>query len=785
MGLMQWLRKRSTPTIGDQPVDPDWANFVDAVVVDTEAVRARWHDVTTAREVAKRIHGPALGCAHINAKVCAHVPIRMFRPQTAGGKRYGKTVTDRRTLEYLHDFRRVGRKAAMMADQGDDVVEVMDNPVLDLLRRPNPYRTGTEFEVGRWMDKWLFGNDVMLTIPGGAGLVGLVTLMPQYVRVQPDNERLISGYYFGRSEQDVEYYDANSVIHQQFAPHWNNPYWGMGPLDIVFRELDLYEFSLAAEQARWQKGGYPGGVLSLKNATNQTQLDEASKSFKRQVGGASKSGNVLVTTDSTYTQLGKTNEMGYLPGMEHIERRIEQEFGIPESLRRLNDANLASGQMGPDLYLKFTIQPALAMDAEQLTERLLPYFGMEPGEAWFAYDDVSPADLEALRQDTTTHVAAGVLTCNEQRSRLGYEPIHGGDIPRVNGVPLGQVQSQPSINVPSQFSAAPATVSSANTTQDQVAASGEVAQTALNGAQVQALEGLAASVAQGQLPADAARAIAEAAFPLVSAAILDRIFGSLDSFVPDQPAVDQSQPMKAKALDDGLAADQLTDQEKERLIGGMQRAMQAWITGSLSDLRIGPDAAVNLSGRDDLLAAALEPYIRRLIEAGFTIGSREVSGLGGNPVRVSDEVAAELVRQRGSLIIEQIRGTTEDQIRSAILTGLEDQAPLNQVIDTVKADIGDGAAARAETIARTETSHAVGMGQLAAWKAAGITRKRWKLATDACEVCNALVAQSGGEVGIDEPFARAGTNLAGFTPALDIQHNPAHPNCRCITQPVL
>jgi capsid protein len=62
-----------------------------------------------------------------------------------------------------------------------------------------------------------------------------------------------------------------------------------------------------------------------------------------------------------------------------------------------------------------------------------------------------------------------------------------------------------------------------------------VQDTALNGAQVQALLELAQSVASGIITAEAAKAIAAAAFPLVSSSVIDRIFDNIeaDTITPD------------------------------------------------------------------------------------------------------------------------------------------------------------------------------------------------------------------------------------------------------------
>jgi capsid protein len=60
----------------------------------------------------------------------------------------------------------------------------------------------------------------------------------------------------------------------------------------------------------------------------------------------------------------------------------------------------------------------------------------------------------------------------------------------------------------------------------------DVQSTALNGAQVEALVEIANSVASGKFPKHTGIAIAKASFPFVSDALIEGIFGGLDSFTP-------------------------------------------------------------------------------------------------------------------------------------------------------------------------------------------------------------------------------------------------------------
>ena len=79
---------------------------------------------------------------------------------------------------------------------------------------------------------------------------------------------------------------------------------------------------------------------------------------------------------------------------------------------------------------------------------------------------------------------------------------------------------------------------------DSATSAGVVQDTALNGAQVAALVEIALKVATGELPRDSAKAIARAAFPLVSEELIDAIF---DSIIPKPPAEDKQQQQQEAA----------------------------------------------------------------------------------------------------------------------------------------------------------------------------------------------------------------------------------------------
>jgi capsid protein len=79
-------------------------------------------------------------------------------------------------------------------------------------------------------------------------------------------------------------------------------------------------------------------------------------------------------------------------------------------------------------------------------------------------------------------------------------------------------------------------IDGAQTIEDAASSAQNIDETALNGAQVQALLELAQSVASGVIPIESAKGIAAAAFPLLSQEIVNRIFDSIEpgEITPDQ-----------------------------------------------------------------------------------------------------------------------------------------------------------------------------------------------------------------------------------------------------------
>jgi len=125
-------------------------------------------------------------------------------------------------------------------------------------------------------------------------------------------------------------------------------------------------------------------------------------------------------------------------GRDDIVEEISAIFGVPVSMLKANDPNLASSTAGYAQWRESTVSPICRLDEETLNARLLPLFGIEE-DAYLAYDDAVPANRDADARERAAAVAGGWRTPNEARLEEGYDELPDPEANKlhVGGLPLG------------------------------------------------------------------------------------------------------------------------------------------------------------------------------------------------------------------------------------------------------------------------------------------------------------------------------------------------------------
>lgn len=119
----------------------------------------------------------------------------------------------------------------------------------------------------------------------------------------------------------------------------------------------------------------------------------------------------------------------------------------------------------------------------------------------------------------------------------------------------------------------------------------------------------------------------------------------------------------------------------------------------------------------------------------------------------------------------EISNITKQQIREDIVLALEQGWSVNRLTRRLRDQYGFPLE-DAQTIAQDELAMAESNGNLQAYIASGVVRKKqWLRDEDQCPVCRANADQ--GPIDLMQPFASG------------VQTTPAHPRCRCCVSPVV
>lgn len=715
--------------------------------------------------VAKAISGTVAMAANINARVCTSQRLRLYRnagTMTRTDKRFwaGKSVPDRKLAGRLKSWR--GSKAAEYAEENDGVEEIKEHPVLELLNGPDPHTRGSAWFHNFYFFRQTAGRvyvwmgDVSLGVP-----VSAFMLYPQYVRIAYDTRGLIAAYWYGRSTVNQVRYAVEEVDYYRERPNAINPLGAGSWLQSVLPETDLESAALQAEIARWGNGSFPGLILEANEKTSDIQMRQMQADLTGLAQGVSKTGSPIILRNTKATPFGhKPNEMGYVPGQERCEKRIYDAAGIPESIYRLNSANLASAEVGNGQYMRATIRPMVNAAADELTQLMLPRFGLEPGVYFFAYDDPVGEDVDATADRMLAGLSAGAVTINEYRKVMGLDPVEDGDDLRAP---------------PSPFPGMTFGQGASNETEEGDEAGGEDAEG----------DDAAEPVDGGE----SSKGLGERARGLPGKSGCGADCGGACGCGKDVGAnAARHAELRRKAWQviarrkaAGVPLDPATGLPKSMLaeVDALAGGMEKWYDGAYKELAgtIDPLGNVGRLSSDTLgkLDSVLTDGLIRILNEAAKVAVVQVNG-DPEAFKLKPDTAMAYAKARGGELIVTVPETMRSVVGEQVSIGLGANETVDEIRDRIAKGSPELAGWQAERIARTESSVAYQEGKLASWGQLGVEKKQWITSGAPCQVCEQWAADN------PEPIP---TNQAFKSQGQSMMIAQAHPNDQCDVVPVL
>tara|TARA_R100000951_G_scaffold116401_2_gene128052 strand:- start:4949 stop:7012 length:2064 start_codon:yes stop_codon:yes gene_type:complete len=342
--------------------------------------------------------------------------------------------------------------------RGDEVID--RHPLVNLLDRPNPQQSYSEFFNAVFGYLMLGGNSYILKVSGSMNLPReLHLLRPDRIEIKGGNGVFPEKYEYkinGRTQAiyDVDQESGASELKQIKLWHPLDDYYGCSPLTAAAMEVDQHNSATKHNINLLENGARPSGAVVFKpqdDSGYQVQLSDSQRSqlmsdLNQRFSGSKNAGRpMLLEGDFDWKEMGLSpKDMDFINLKHMAATDIAMCFGVPSQLVGVPDSQTYSNVAEARLALyEETIIPFLRKVESDLNEWLVPMFSED---LVFEYDiDRIPALSERRRriyENVLGAVNAGIMTRNEAREMIGLSPVNGADdlLVAANLFPLGATE---------------------------------------------------------------------------------------------------------------------------------------------------------------------------------------------------------------------------------------------------------------------------------------------------------------------------------------------------------
>ena len=303
--------------------------------------------------------------------------------------------------------------------KGMPVVKGVKRAKVDLLlnREPNPFQDISTFKRNLIVDYILDGN--IFIYYDGAHLYHLPS---SKMIIHADKERYIEKYTYSEKVD----YSPDEIIHIKDNSFYSI-YRGVSRLKPALKTMQLMLKMRDFQDNFFKNGAVPGLVLKSPNTLSEKIKERMMVSwqsrYRPEAGGRRP---LILDGGIEVDSLSNVNfkELDFQNALAEHEKIVLKALGVPPIM--LDSGNNANIRPNMRMYYLETILPIV----RKLNFALERYFGYELSE------DIS--DIPALQPELrdasafyTSLVNGGIITANEARERLGFDPTEGADDIRV------------------------------------------------------------------------------------------------------------------------------------------------------------------------------------------------------------------------------------------------------------------------------------------------------------------------------------------------------------------
>ena len=346
--------------------------------------------------------------------------------------------------------------------------EVDNHPLLDLLYKPSPTMSQVEYFQSVYSYLLISGNNYMLSVGGdNTPPTELYNLRPDRIKIRTGTRAMPVAYDYMLKGQVVESYDVDQATGSSKVKHIKlfNPlddYYGMSPIQASSVDIDQHNLANKHNVNLLQNGARPSGavIFNPKDETGghvqltDVQRNQLMNDVNQRFSGTGNAGKpMLLEGDFDWKEMGLSpKDMDFIQLKNMSAKDIALVYGVPSQLIGIPDSQTYSNFAEAKLALyNETIIPLLDRIQGDMNEWLVPMFNEQGLELRYDIDSI-PAMAEQRKrvfESVTAGVRDGILTRNEAREQLGYEPIEGADslLVQANLMPLNLADDMTEENI--------------------------------------------------------------------------------------------------------------------------------------------------------------------------------------------------------------------------------------------------------------------------------------------------------------------------------------------------
>jgi len=304
-----------------------------------------------------------------------------------------------------------------------------ENPILDLIKRPNIFMTGYDF---------LYITTFNLILEGRALYKiekGQLTNKPQFLipvkasRIEIKENKLV--YTLLNGEQ----IDGEDVL-DIYKPNPNNILQGLSVLEQAKLEIESDVLSLKTYKKFNQQGAIPSGILTSDMSLSLSDLDRIKVEIEKKYSGVENFFKPLILGNGLKWQpiSFDLEKLKFIESRKFTRDQILALFKVPKAVLFADDVNRANSEAAKYWFIENTIKPYIDFIVDKLQFDLIEKVFKTDLE--LKYENPVPEDKDfQLKEDAT--LVNKVFTINEIRIKRGLDPIEGGDaIYLDNGIVL-------------------------------------------------------------------------------------------------------------------------------------------------------------------------------------------------------------------------------------------------------------------------------------------------------------------------------------------------------------